>query len=126
MSAPDRPFSEVLKSIFGNVEDMIRGELKLAATQAREEFAHTIRGAAWFAVGIVTALFTLGFVLLAIFFALLPLVPNWAAALIIAGGLALISIIAFGIGAGKRKSIQESKTKPLQHEELPWARPQVR
>ncbi len=51
----------------------------------------------------MSALFALGFLLVAAFFALLFIVPNWAAAGIIAIALALISTIALQVSSSKRK-----------------------
>ncbi len=103
MASTDRSFSEVLKDIFGNFEDVLRSELKLAKTEVREEIVSSTRGGGWFAAGLVGALFALAFLLVAAFFALLFVVPNWAAAGIIASALALISAVAFGVSSSKRR-----------------------
>jgi Putative Actinobacterial Holin-X, holin superfamily III len=118
MQSPERPFSEVLSNIFGNVENMLRGELRLIKAEAREEIVRASRGAGWVAAGVLSALFAVGFLLVGIFFALLFIVPNWAAALIIAAALGLISTLTLQVGGNKRRSTEK--------ENLAWAKHQVR
>ncbi len=45
MASTDRSFSEVLKDIFGNFEDVLRSELKLA--KRKFEMKSSDRPAAW-------------------------------------------------------------------------------
>jgi hypothetical protein len=103
MAAADRPFSELFNNIFGNVEDIARSELELAKAEVREDLAKSAHTAAWFAAGVASALFALGFLLVTVFFLLRSIVPNWAAALIIAVPLGLVSTIMFQVGVAKRK-----------------------
>jgi uncharacterized membrane protein YqjE len=129
MSSADRPFSELFSNIFGNVEDIVRSELKLAKTEVREDLAKSAHAAAWFAVGLASALFALGFLLLTVFFLLLSIVPNWAAALIIAVPLGLVSTIIFQVGGAKRKLQRNSQpllAETPSKENSAWAKHQPR
>jgi hypothetical protein len=126
MASTDRSFSDVLKNIFENIEDVLRSELKLAKAEVREGVARSTRGAGWLAAGLVSALFALGFLLVTAFFALLFVVPNWAAASIIAVALGLISTITFQIGGSKRKTTRDESQSfaaaTPQEEILAWAK----
>jgi hypothetical protein len=110
MASADRPFSELFSNIFGNVEDIVRSELKLAKTEVREDLVKSAHAAAWFAAGLATALFAFGFLLVTVFFLLLSIVPNWAAALIIAVPLGVVSTILFQVGGAKRELQQHSRS----------------
>jgi hypothetical protein len=114
MAANDRPFAEVLTSIVGNVQEIVRSEVRLAKAEVREEIGRATHGMAWVATGALTAFFSVGFALVAIFFALILVLPQWAAALIIAVALAGVSAIAFQVRATRH---QENPT---------WAKHQTR
>jgi hypothetical protein len=129
MASPKRPFAEVLTSIFGNVQEIVRSEVRLAKAEVREDIAKASTGAAWVVTGAITGLFALGFALGAVFFALVLIVPPWTAALIIAVALALVSAIAFQVRAGKRKSITQryASSSKTRHQENPaWAKQPIR
>lgn len=98
-------FTAVVGRIFVNLQDLARSEVKLAKTEVREEIAEMKHGASWLAVAILSAFFAACFVLLAGFFALLYIVPQWAAALIMAGGLVVVSGISLAVRASIVKAI---------------------
>jgi hypothetical protein len=129
MATADRPFAELFSNIFGNVEDIVRSELKLAKTEVREDLAKSAHAAAWFAAGLASALFALGFFLVTVFFLLRSVVPNWAAALIIAVPLGLASAIIFQV-AGARRKLQKGALSSLAQapskENLAWAKHQAK
>jgi hypothetical protein len=129
MASPERPFAEVLTNIFGNVQEIVRSEVRLAKAEVRDDIAKASTGAAWIATGAIAGFFASGFALGAIFFALVLVLPQWAAALIIAAALAGISAIAFQVRAGKQKSIPQryaSSSKARQQENPTWAKQQTR
>lgn len=118
MASPERPFVEVLTSIFGNVQEIVRSEFRLAKAEAREEIAAATHRAAWAGAGAVSGFFAIGFASIAAFFALEQLLPNWAAALIIAVVLAGVSAIAFQVRAAKPQAVNKEK--------LAWAKQPTR
>jgi hypothetical protein len=113
MQTGTRTISEVLTHIVGNFEDIVRSEIKLAKAQTREELARATRRAAWIGIGIVAAFFAAAFALTACFFALAYIVPDWAAALIIAGVLALVSGVAFRVQWLRRRALSVMSQSPL-------------
>lgn len=126
MASADRPFVEVLSSIFGNFEDIVRSEIKLAQTEVREEIAKSARGASWIVTACVSAFFALAFLLVAIFFGLLFVLPGWAAALCVCVVLAMISITALQLRAHRVRQLtqrQDANAAATTNEEyLPWAK----
>ena len=47
----ERPMTEVLKDIIGNVQEMVRSEVRLARVELREEASKTARAGAMLAAG---------------------------------------------------------------------------
>jgi hypothetical protein len=93
----ERPFAAVLLSIFEDIQELVRSEARLAKAEVREELAGMTLGAGWLVAGIAGAFFAICFMLLAAFLALSSVVPQWAAALILAGALAIVSGVSFAV-----------------------------
>lgn len=129
MASGERPISEVLRDIFGNVQEIIRSEVRLAKTELSEELAKSKHAAVWLGVGAVSAFFATAFLFLTLFFALLYVVPEWVAAGLIAVTLAIICAIAFNAGAGhlkKMRQIRSSASATQMKENVEWAKQQVK
>ena len=129
MASGERPVSEVLKDIFGNVQEIVRSEVRLAKTELREEVAKSKHAAMWFGVGALSALFAVAFLLVTIFFALRYMVPEWASALLIAIALAVLCAIAFSVGTSHLKTmrqIRSSASATQLKENVEWAKQQVK
>ena len=85
----DRSVSDVLLSIVGNVQEIVGSELRLAKAEIKEEVGKATATSKLLAVGAITVLFAVLFLLLAIASGLTLLVPVWASALIVAALLAV-------------------------------------
>ena len=79
-----RSIFTVLQDIVNNVQDIIRLEVRLAKTEVREELAKVQSAGLLLGIGATAAIFSVLFILLAIASALSRVVPDWAAALIVA------------------------------------------
>ena len=101
-STGERPFAAVLSSILDNLHELIRSELRLARTEVGEQMAAFSNGLVWVGVGIVSAGFALGFALWAAFFGLLRVLPDWAAALVMAAALGILTATTLLIYRAKR------------------------
>jgi hypothetical protein len=106
----ERPFAAVLGSILGNLQELIRSELRLARTEVSEQMAAFSNGLVWVGVSVVCAGFALGFVLWAAFFGLLRVLPDWAAALVMAAALSILTAMTLLIYRAKRGAAR--KTEP--------------
>jgi uncharacterized membrane protein YqjE len=129
MAAAERPLVEVLNTIFGSVEDLVRSEVNLARAELREEIARATRGAWWLLIGAVASFLAVGFLLVGLFFALAMGVPDWAAALIIAAGLAIIAAITLRIHRSKAQSLKRWHSRlfgPQFKESMPWVKPRTK
>jgi putative superfamily III holin-X len=86
MPPSERSVSEVLQDIVGNIQDIVRSEVRLAKTEVGEELTKAKAASLAIGGGALSGIFSASFLLLAIVYALSRVVPDWAAALIVAGG----------------------------------------
>jgi uncharacterized membrane protein YqjE len=126
--AVDRTFSELLQGIIHNVQDIVRSEVRLAKTEIREEAIKAKASLILLGAGAVTGLFAILFLLLMIVAALALILPNWAAALIVAVALAVAAGIML---AGGMKSFQKIHPAPERtvetiKENIQWAKQQTK
>jgi uncharacterized membrane protein YqjE len=123
MATADRPISVVLRDIVGNMQDIVRSEMRLARTEVTEDLARMRTGAVLAGIGVVLLFITSCFVLLAAVYALSLVVPAWAAALIVAAGVGLIAAITLGLGMKKLKTMRGTpRTAATIKENAEWAR----
>lgn len=123
MAFEDRPISAVLQDIVGNIQDIVRAEMRLAKTEVGEELGKARSAGILCSVGAVTAIFSALFLLLAIVYALSLAMPAWAAALIVAGGVGVVAIVTLGLGIKRFKTIHAApKTAASLKENVQWAR----
>jgi hypothetical protein len=121
----DRSFTEVLADTFRNLQDILRSEIRLALSQFRDDLERARPGAVLVAAAAGAALLSALFVLLAIVHALRLVMPAWAAALCVAIGLALISVIAMAAGIRRLRALSaRSGMKPQVKESVKWVKGQ--
>ena len=111
MPGTDRSIGTVVSDIVGDLQQIVRAEVRLAKTEVREELAKARRGAVLIAAGAVSIVLATGLLLLALVYALATVWPPWAAALAVAVGV-------FAIGAALAMS---GKTQ-LSHVDMPPAK----
>lgn len=122
----ERPVSAVLNDIVGNLADIVRAELRLAKTEAKDELGKASAAGVMVALGAVMFAVSGVFLLLAIVYALSLVMPAWAAALIVAAGEALMAALFLGAGIRKFRTARAlPKTKESIEENVEWAKQQV-
>jgi uncharacterized membrane protein YqjE len=127
MRRVDRSFSEVLHDIIGNIQDIIRAEVRLAKTEVREEISRARSGVLLLAIGTMAGIFCVLFILLAVLIALASLIPESAAALIVAFGLALCAVVTVTQGVRRLKRVEGTpKTIASLKENVEWAKQQTK
>ena len=128
MAATDRSISDVLHDIVGNVQEIVRAEVRLAKTEMRDKAASAKPATVWLGAGAVTALFAVLFFLLAIFHALALIMPNWGAALCVAVPLAVIAwgTLSGGMKRFKSLDVTPDRTKAEIKKEVQWAKQQIK
>ncbi len=124
----DRSFSDVLENIVGNVQGIIRSEVRLAKAEIREEAAVAGRAAGIAGLGAVLSFYAAGFLLLTCLYALELTVAPWLAALImmlVVGGIAA-AVVRAGIQGLKRVHARPDKTIDTIKENVEWAKDRMR
>jgi uncharacterized protein (DUF2062 family) len=128
MATSDRSISEILQDVFRNLQSIVRSEVQLAKTELRDEIVKAKSAAPGLAVGAVSGLFCLFFLLLAIMYALALVVPTWAAALILAAILGATTTATLHASLKQLKKVHPVPTKTVESmkENAEWARQQTK
>ena len=123
MAASIRSIPEILKDVLTNIQDIVRAEVRLAKAELGEELSSARSGGLLIGVGAVAAIFSALFLLLACMYVLGRVMPNWAAALIVAAAVGVAAAVTLGIGLKRFKTIQAApKTSASLQENVRWAK----
>ena len=123
MAAGIRSIPEILQDVLTNIQDIVRAEVRLAKAELGEELNRARSGGLLIGVGAVAAIFSTLFLLLACVYALSLVVPNWAAALIVAAAVGVAAAVTLGLGLTRLKTIQAApKTSASLKENVRWAK----
>jgi uncharacterized membrane protein YqjE len=123
MASVNRSISVVLHDIVGNVQDIVGAEVRLAKTEVLEELVKARSVGILFGVAAITAIFTILLLLLAVVSALSLVMPEWAAALLVAAGIGVVATVTLSIGIKRFKTIHAApKVTASLKENVRWAR----
>jgi len=123
MAASIRSIPEILKDVLTNIQDIVRAEVRLAKAELGEELSSARSAGLMIGVGAVAAIFSALFLLLACMYVLGRVMPNWAAALIVAAAVGVAAAVTLGIGLKRFKTIQAApKTSASLQENVRWAK----
>ena len=97
--------------------------MRLAKAELGEELNRARFGGLLIGVGAVAAIFSALFLLLACMYVLGLVMPNWAAALIVAAAAGVAAAVTLGLGLKRFKTIQAApKTAASLKENVRWAK----
>jgi len=124
----DRSVSEVLQDIVGNIQEIVRAEVRLAKTEVRDEAAKAKEASVAIGAGALSGLFSALFGLFAIAFGLSRIVPDWAAALMVAIALAIASGVLFNLGLKRFRRVHPIPDRTMNSikENVEWAKQQTK
>jgi len=124
----ERTIASLLKDIIGNVQQIIRAEVRLAKAEVAEELTKAGRAMALLAVGAIFGAMAVAFLLLGATYLLAYIVPMWAAAALVAVGAGILGggLIAIGARQMKLVSMPPSRTITSVQENIQWAKAQAR
>jgi hypothetical protein len=112
MADEQRSTVAILVDIVRDAQDIVQAQVRMAMAEVREELFASQASARLLGIGILSAILAVVFGLIAVESALSYVVPQWAAALIVALALALCAALTLRSGSRrlqKRKS--GSKTR---------------
>jgi hypothetical protein len=124
MSSADRSISAVLADIVGDVQAIVRAEVRLAKAEVHADIVRARRLAILATSGAIAGLFALAFLEVAVLYALSRVLPAWGAALVLAivNGVAGMMLA----GAAKRQAQQvrgtPERTVATIEENMQWAK----
>jgi uncharacterized membrane protein YqjE len=104
-----RTVPEVLHDIADNVKDIARLEFQLAKTELKREVAELAKASRTLGAGVTLGLYALGFALLAAVYALATVIAVYWAALAVAAGVGLVSLVLIGSGRSKLANIKHAQ-----------------
>ncbi len=111
MEARERPLSDLVGEISGDVQRLVRDEIRLARVELTQNIRGAIIGVAGIAIAGALAYLGIWYVGLAVFWAIFLAIPGWAAALSVAVGFFILAGLAFLVG---RSRLRPSELLPEQ------------
>ncbi len=123
-----KPFTTVLRDVAGNIQSIIRAEVRLAKTEIKEEATVAGGAAALGAIAAGISLLGLGFVFAALAFGLALVMPAWFSCLLIGIGLLLAGGFAALIAWSRFRNLRlvPLQTTETLEENAQWLRNQAR
>lgn len=124
----ERPLGELFRQLSDEVATLLRQEADLAKAEMREKAKENAKGVGLIAGAAVIAMLALGALTAFLIIALDGALPNWAAALLVGG---LLAIVAGGLAlAGKTRISQAPPPLPTAavestKEDIQWAKTQL-
>ena len=128
MHASERSISELLQNIVGNIQEIVRSEVRLAKTEIRDEATKAKVAGVLVAVGALAAIFSVLFLLLMIVYALSAVMPSWAAALIVSVVTGIIAGTTIAAGLRRFKQVRPTPERTVEtiKENVEWAKQQTK
>jgi Putative Actinobacterial Holin-X, holin superfamily III len=124
----DRSVLDVLNDIVGNVQDIVRSEIKLAKAEVADDIRDAKSSAVIVGAGLLAIVVGVLFLLLAGMYALTLVLPTWGAALLVAGIAVVTGATLFGVGVKGRRSkgTVMPRTAARIEENLKWAKESIK
>ncbi len=127
MAIGERSITDVLQDIIGNVQDIVRSEVRLAKSELLDELVKVKAAAPLLIVGAVTGVLATLFLMWAIVYALALVLPIWAAALVVTALLAVVGSATLMAGLKTLRRVNPpERTIASMKENVQWAKQQVK
>lgn len=124
----NRSMVEVLQDILGNVQGLIRAEVKLAKVEIKEEARKASQAAIVTAAGAIIGIYAVWLLLLTCLYALGLVIPLWASALVLFVVTAILAAVLLSAGKKRFQTVQPKpeRTAETIRENVEWAKHQTR
>jgi hypothetical protein len=123
--AMDRSIADVFEDVVRDLQELLRAEVRLAKAELRQEARTFGSSVSSLAIAGVAAFFFFQFLLFAAVYGLATAFPLWAASLIVAGVLALVSAVLGAYGMKRLRTVHPvpPRTVATIKEDVEWIRP---
>lgn len=124
----ERSIATLLTDIAGNVQRIVRAEIRLATIEVRHEVGKARRSAILLAAGAAIAVLAVAFGLLACVHLLATWVALWTAAAIVAAATGIVggTLIAVGLKQMQQVALAPPRTMATIEENIQWAKTPTR
>jgi len=124
----ERSTADVLKDIVGNVQEIIRSEVRLAKAETTIEVVKAKSAVTLLGAGVACGLLGAAFLMLAAVYALTLVMAAWLAALIVGAAVAIIGaiLISNGLGEWNRVNPKPERTIETVKENVEWMKNQTK
>jgi uncharacterized membrane protein YqjE len=124
MSDAERSMGTVLSDIVGDLQEIVRAEVRLVRAEIKEELASARRGTMLLTGGTLVLVLSVGLILLALVYALATVWPAWAAALTVAGlaGIVGAALLTAGRKAFTAVVLPPPRTASTVRENIQWVK----
>jgi uncharacterized membrane protein YqjE len=122
----ERPVTEVFKDIIGNVQEMVRSEVRLARAEMSQEVAKTARAGAMLAAGAVLGAIAGVFLLVCLAQLLGLVMPSWAATLLVGVVVGIAGFVLISSGKSRLRVPTPDKTIENVKENVEWMKNQTK
>jgi cytochrome c biogenesis protein CcdA len=112
----------LLVEISERASRLVRKEVELARSEIKADLKAELAVVKGFAVTLVAGLAAVNMLLLAVVFALARVIPDWLAALVVAGGLLIIAALVAYISWRRRVTSPLALTRKSLKEDMQWAK----
>jgi hypothetical protein len=118
----------VLQDIVGNIQEIVRAEVRLAKAEISEEARKAKPAGLWMVIGAVFGLGAVMIGLLAGVYGLSTVMPNWAAALVVSFASGVLAALAARTGLMHLKRIDPTPDKTIRSlkENVEWSKQQLK
>jgi len=124
----ERSIGALVTDILGDLQNIVRGEVRLAKAELREEMGKAKRGVVLLVAGGLVLTAALGCLLLAAIYGLATVWPPWAAALAVGVGVGLLGAVLALSGKKQIGAVElpPQKTAASVRENLQWAKSRMK
>lgn len=123
----ERSVSDVLQDIFGNVQDIVRSEVRLARAEIKSEAEKTARAAKSLIAGAILGFYAGGLLLMAGVYGLSMVLAPWLAALVVGAFVAVAAVSLISVGRERLRLVKKpEKTIRTMKEDVQWLKDQTR
>ena len=124
----ERSVSDVLQDIFGNLQDIVRSEVRLAKVEFKAEASQAAKAGKPLMAGVVFGVYAVGLLLLALVYGLSLVIQPWMSALSVGVLVSFMAAILIGIGRARLRIVNPKPEKTIESmkENVQWLKDQTR